>query len=62
MSDNPEITERLVRIETKIDVMLPRQQDHEDRLRVIERHIWTACGIAVVLSVFAQQVIQHFVK
>lgn len=37
MVDNPEMALLLVRIETKLDVALTQQQDHEGRIRSLER-------------------------
>lgn len=55
----PESTvgERLARIETKLDAVLAQQTnhevrvqanhtDHETRLRLLERKVWTAAGFA----------------
>lgn len=43
--------ERLVRVETKLDQLLARiipvQDDHETRLRKLERMIWIATGAAL---------------
>lgn len=43
--DNLDI-ERLVRIETKLDIVLAQHTDHEVRLRALERAKWIAAGIA----------------
>lgn len=43
--------ERLVRVETKLDQLLdriiPAQEDHETRIRKLERMIWVATGAAL---------------
>lgn len=54
------VDERLVRIEVKLDGLIHRLDatvgptgpiaDHETRLRVLERKIWTAAGAAAVLA------------
>lgn len=44
--------ERLVRIETKLDIALKTHEDHEDRLRSIERKVWSVSG-AMGLASFA---------
>lgn len=38
---------RLVRIETKLDVMLQGVDDREHRIRALEKRFWVALGIAV---------------
>ncbi|MHA6626874.1 hypothetical protein ACU61A_15675 [Pseudonocardia sichuanensis] len=47
-------TARLVRIETKFDLLMqqvmPQQADHETRIRQLERTVWTASGIATALG------------
>lgn len=49
MSDD-ELTvgERLVSIETKINMILARDTDHETRIRKLERWTWVATGIAAL--------------
>jgi len=38
--------DRLVRIETKLDAYLPVQQDHELRIRALEKARWIIAGVA----------------
>jgi hypothetical protein len=43
----PESAEvRLVRIETKLDVVLSAHEDKEQRIRSLERRFWIALGFA----------------
>lgn len=37
---------RLARIEEKIDQILKRDSDHEDRIRVLEKLVWRLSGAA----------------
>lgn len=46
MSDSLEVM--LARLETKLDVALARGDDHEGRLRALERKIWQAAGVMSV--------------
>jgi hypothetical protein len=43
--------ERFVRLETKLDLLLqqimPKQDDHEARIRKLERMVWLAAGSAL---------------
>lgn len=41
-----EVLDRLVRIETKLDLSISRVDDHETRLRRLERVMWIAAGAA----------------
>jgi hypothetical protein len=41
-----EVLDRLVRIETKIDSIIDRGDDHEKRIRRLERALWLAIGAA----------------
>lgn len=60
MTADGEVVERLVRIETKLDAQLTRSDDHEVRLRRLERALWLVAGAATagggVLGTIAQQV------
>jgi hypothetical protein len=47
---SPEDRERLVRIECGVNALVTRGQDHEDRLRVVEKRQWLAYGGAAVVS------------
>lgn len=40
----------LARLETKLDLALTRGDDHESRIRVLERKVWQAAGVATVVS------------
>ena len=41
---------KLARIETKVDLLLTGNTDHEKRIRSLERGQWTFAGIATVLG------------
>lgn len=60
MTDGREVLDRLVRIETKLDSQLTRSEDHEGRIRRLERAVWVASGAAAtaggVVGSIAQQV------
>lgn len=48
---NGETSERLVRIEVKLDQALTSHADHESRIRTLERARWPLPSVAVVVSV-----------
>lgn len=54
-----EVLDRLVSIETKLDISISRVDDHETRLRRLERAVWVAAGAAAagggVVGSIAQQ-------
>lgn len=60
MSTSSEVLERLVRIETKLDAAISRADDHETRIRRMERMLWLAAGAATaaggVLGTVAQRI------
>lgn len=41
-----EVLDRLVSIETKLDISISRVDDHEARIRRLERAVWIAAGAA----------------
>ncbi len=43
---DPQVGERLVRIETKLDQALATHADHEARIRRLERVVWGAASAA----------------
>jgi hypothetical protein len=53
MTDGTDIRERLVRIETKLDVALSTDTDHEKRLRSAERERWLHRGGLAVIALMA---------
>lgn len=59
ISAEREVLDRLTRIETKLDVANGRVDDHETRLRKLERAVWLAAGFATagggVLGTLAQR-------
>jgi hypothetical protein len=46
VSEQPSEQERLIRIEVKLDQALHIDNDHEARIRALERARWTAAGFA----------------
>lgn len=46
MNIEPTQQERLIRIEVKLDQALLIDNDHEARIRRLERALWTASGFA----------------
>jgi hypothetical protein len=59
VNEEPEIIERLTRIEVKLDTAISRVDDHETRIRRLERIVWVAAGAAAagggVVGSIAQQ-------
>ena len=55
MSDHnhfgPEDRERLIRVDAAITNLIAKVEDHETRLRWIERKLWTGLGIFLICSV-----------
>ena len=55
-----EVLDRLVSIETKLDISISRVDDHETRIRRLERAVWIAAGAAAagggVIGSLAQQI------
>lgn len=49
---NAEDRERLVRIETKLDAHLKTAEDHETRLRSVERKQWGIAGLIAFASMY----------
>lgn len=49
--------ERLVRIETKLDIAITNYADHELRIRKLERAMWIAVGLAALGGGAAAQLI-----
>lgn len=54
--------ERLVRIETKLDVAITRDADHETRIRRLERSMWIAVGAAAAGGGIVGQLIAPLIK
>lgn len=50
--------ERMVRVETKVDILLGRRDDHETRLRSLEQFKWKLIGWAGGAGVIAGIVVQ----
>lgn len=47
MPEETTVTDRLARIEVKLDQALTQHGDHETRIRRLERALWTAAGAGV---------------
>ena len=54
--------ERLTRIETKLDMFISTQRDHESRIRVLEKWMWRVSGATVILSTIASTIISFASK
>ena len=54
---NAQDSERLARIETKLDDALSGQEDHETRLRKLERWVGKAAGALLVVGVVASALV-----
>jgi len=46
MPNSPELALTVARIEVKLDQALAQHDDHEARIRRLERALWTAAGAA----------------
>jgi hypothetical protein len=46
IGDTEEMPVLLARIETKLDMALARSEDHEGRIRKLEKAVWLAAGFA----------------
>jgi hypothetical protein len=53
------LIERLVRIETKLDQSNRTHDDHETRIRKLERALWLVAGAGLVGGGVAGQVVPH---
>jgi hypothetical protein len=56
MASPPTTTDLLIvltRVETKLDTVIVTQQDHEARIRILERARWPLPSIAVLISLSA---------
>lgn len=61
------VTDRLTRVETKLDMMLQRidavYNDHENRIRKLEARVWVASGFATAggggLSLLIQNILSR---
>lgn len=53
------VGERLAAIETKLDMLVQRREDHEQRIRKLERWALLAGGAAGVVGGWAAQVIPN---
>jgi hypothetical protein len=54
--------ERLVRIETKLDMFNTSSADHESRIRRLERSMWIAVGASAVGGGLLGQLIAPLMK
>lgn len=55
---NADDRELLIRVDENVKALLKRGDDHEGRLRVVERRQWEIGGAATVISVL----VAYFVK
>ena len=62
--ESPDITviTKLATIETKLDRGLAGHEDHEHRLRRLERKIWAATGVAAVASPLLLTALQGIIQ
>lgn len=49
--EDPKLIETLTRIETKLDQALKEAGDHEVRIRVLEKRVWSIPSGALVIDV-----------
>lgn len=47
----------LARVEVKLDAALAKTDDHEHRLRAVERRLWAAAGAASAAAIAGSQAI-----
>ncbi|HEX4816711.1 MAG TPA: hypothetical protein VFV66_28550 [Nonomuraea sp.] len=59
MTDEPLIIERLARIETKLDNAIGRADDHETRIRRLERALWLVTGAAAAVGGALGSIVQQ---
>ena len=52
----------MVRVETKLDVVLGGHVDHESRIRRLERTVWVATGAAAVLGGMTGTIASNLVR
>lgn len=61
MTAEREVLDRLISIELKLDAVINRGDDHETRIRRLERAVWIAAGAAMagggVLGAIASQIL-----
>jgi hypothetical protein len=59
VSTDTEVLERLTRIEVKLDAAMSRGDDHETRIRRLERVVWIAAGAAATGGGLLGSIIQQ---
>lgn len=59
MTAEAEVLERLTRIEVKLDTAIARGDDHETRIRRLERIVWIAAGAAATGGGLVGAIIQQ---
>ena len=52
----------LARMEVKLDTVLNSVTDHETRIRVLEKKVWTAAGTVAALAGIGNYILTHFTK
>lgn len=45
------VIETLIRLETKMDNVCKKQDDHEKRIRFLERGAWVIFGVIAIISI-----------
>lgn len=61
-NDMQDVVDRLARIETKVDALSARRDDHETRVRWLERKYWLAAGGGAVVVFALAKMIPELVK
>ncbi|GEB46951.1 hypothetical protein MTE01_28960 [Microbacterium testaceum] len=56
-SEDAQLASFLTRVEVKLDTVLTRGDDHETRIRSLERKVWTAAGAAAVAGAGLGQIV-----
>lgn len=56
------LVETLTRIEVKLDNSLTKIEDHESRLRAVERKLWIAMGAAGMVGGGVGQLVEVFMN
>jgi hypothetical protein len=55
MEDENEILQRLARIETKLDMKIEKVNDHEKRIRFLERYAFVFLGIFSLIALIIEK-------
>jgi hypothetical protein len=49
--DDPKLIETLTRMETKLDAFMNKSDDHETRIRSLEKRVWAIPSAAIVIDI-----------